>query len=179
MDYSELVVAIKQNDSEKINKLFGKLRPRLLAFLRIHMNADEADAQDCAQETLLASLDIIKEDRIDNPDQVISYLLSTCKNIYLKMLKKRRERSLDDVSENQLQAPGQLQSMLNEEQKRLLEWCMDQLKQEYQNFMEYWFNYPDAHADSVAERFNISVGNVWTRKHRLIKKLKECYQKKM
>jgi RNA polymerase sigma factor (sigma-70 family) len=179
MDYSELVTAIKQNDSDKINKLLGKLRPRLLAFLRIHMNADEADAQDCAQETLLASLDIIKEDRIDDPDQVISYLLSTCKNIYLKLLKKRREKSMDEVSEKQLQAPGQLQSLLNEEQKRLLKWCMDQLKEEYRNFMEYWFTHPNANADSVAERFNISVSNVWTRKHRLVKKLNECYQKKM
>lgn len=179
MDYSELMTAIEENDSEKVNKLLGELRPRLLAFLRIHMNADEADAQDCAQETLMASLDIIKEDRIDDPDQVVSYLLSTCKNIYLKMLQKRREKSIDEVSESQLQAPRQLQSLLNEEQKRLLKWCMDQLKKEYQNFMEYWFTHPDAHAESVAERFNISVSNVWTRKHRLIKKLNECYREKM
>lgn len=178
MEYSELVTAIKEDDSEKINKLLARLRPRLLAFLRIHLNANEADAQDCAQESLLISLKIIEEDRIDNPDQVVSYILSTCKNVYLKMLKKRREKSIDEVSEDQLHPPRQLKSLLNEEQKRLLEWCMGQLKKEYQNFMQYWFKYPNAHANSVANHFNMSVNNVWTRKHRLIKKLNECYQKK-
>lgn len=178
MNYSELVTAIKEDDSEKINKLLAGLRPRLLAFLRIHMNANEADAQDCAQESLLTTIKIIEEDRIDDPDQVVSYILSTCKNVYLKMLKKRREKSIDEVSEDHLHSPRQLKSLLNEEQKRLLEWCMGQLKKEYQKFMQYWFKHPNAHANGVANRFNMSVNNVWTRKHRLIKKLNECYKKK-
>lgn len=178
MDYSELVTALKRNETERVNTLIEALRPRLIAFLRIHMNADEADAEDCAQDALITSIEIIKEDRINNPDQVVSYILSTCRNKYLKMQKKRREQSLEEVSENQQQGPNQLQSLLDEEQQRLLEWCMNQLKKEYQKFMQYWFTHPDAHTKSVANHFDITVNNAWTRKHRLIKKLSECYQKK-
>jgi DNA-directed RNA polymerase specialized sigma24 family protein len=44
--------------------------------------------------------------------------------------------------------------------------------------MQYWFDHPDAHTKKVASHFDISVNNAWTRKHRLIKKLNECYREK-
>jgi RNA polymerase sigma factor (sigma-70 family) len=178
MDYSNLVTALQEDDTQKANELIEALRPRLIAFLRIHMNASESDAEDCAQDSLLTSIKVIKEDRINDPDQVVSYMLSTCKNTYLKMKKKQREESMEEVDERQRQAPRQLQSLLDEEQEELLEWCLDQLKKKYQKFMQYWFDHPDAHTKKVANHFDISVNNAWTRKHRLIKKLNECYREK-
>lgn len=178
MDYSKLVTALKENNTKEANKFLEALRPRLMAFLRIHMNASRQDAEDCAQDALLTSIEIIKSDRLNDPEQVVSYVLSTCRNTYLKMQKKQRETSLEEVSHNQKQAPGQLQSLLDKEQKRLLEWCLNQLKEKYQNFIQYWFDHPDAHTQKVADHFGISVNNAWTRKHRLIKKLNECYRKK-
>lgn len=178
MDYTKLVTALKENDSEEVNRLVEALRPRLMAFLRIHMNATDADAEDCAQDSLIDSLEVIKSDRIDDPKRIVSYILTTCRNNYLKMQKKRRETTMDEVSEAQTQAPRQLQSLLDEEQKKLLRWCMSQLKEEYQQFMQYWFDHPDAHTKKVAAEFDISVNNAWTRKHRLIKKLNECYREK-
>ncbi len=178
MDYSDLVKALRENDAQKANELIEALRPRLIAFLRIHMNATQADAEDCAQDSLLTSIKVIKEDRLNDPNQVVSYILSICKNTYLKMQKKQREESMEAVSEAQRQAPRQLQSLLDEEQEELLAWCMNQLKEKYQKFMQYWFDHPDAHTNKVADHFNISVNNAWTRKHRLIKKLNECYRKK-
>lgn len=178
MDYSELVTAFKENDSKKVNELLEALRPRLMAFLRVHMNASQADAEDCAQDSLLDSIEKIEADQLDDPEQVVSYILSTCRNNYLKMRRKRRPETMDDVSTKQRQDPRQLQSLLDEEQERLLEWCLNQLKKEYQKFMQYWFDHPDAHTNKVAEHFDISVNNAWTRKHRLVRKLNECYQKK-
>lgn len=178
MDYSKLVTALKENDTRKANEIIEALRPRLMAFLRIHMNATHADAEDCAQDTLLTSIEIIKEDRIDNPERVVSYILSTCRNNYLKMQKKQREESMDEIPDEHQHAPKQLQSLLDEEQQQLLEWCMNQLKETYQQFMQYWFDHPDAHTQKVADHFDITVNNAWTRKHRLIKKLNECYREK-
>lgn len=178
MDYSDLVTALQENNHQKANELIESLRPRLIAFLRIHMNAKPADAEDCAQDSLLSSLEIIKEDRINDPDQIVSYILSACRNNYLKMQNKQRGEPMDAVSKSQHQAPRQLQSLLDKEQERLLNWCLDQLKTKYQKFMQYWFDHPDAHTNKVADHFDISVSNAWTRKHRLIKKLNECYRKK-
>ncbi|NGP87063.1 RNA polymerase sigma factor [Fodinibius halophilus] len=178
MDYSNLVTALQENDTKKVNELISALRPRLIAFLRIHMNATQEDAEDCAQDSLLTSIEIINEDRIQNPEQVVSYILSTCRNTYLKMQKKKRPEATDDISDKHQQAPRQLQSLLDKEQKRLLNICMDQLKEKHQSFMQYWFDHPDAQAKKVADHFNISLSNTWTRKHRIIKKLNECYTKK-
>lgn len=178
MDYAKLVTAVQENKTQETNKIIEALRPRLIAFLQIHMNATRSDAEDCAQDSLITALEIMKEDGIKNPDKIVSYILSTCRNNYLKMQKKKRPEATDEIPESHQQAPKQLQSLLDEEQQQLLEWCLNQLKEKYQNFMAYWFDHPDSHAKKVAKHFDISVNNVWTRKHRLIQKLNECYQEK-
>ena len=178
MDFSNLITALQEGDSRKTNELIEALRPRLIAFLRAHLNANKADAQDCAQEALLSAIKVIKEDRIKNPDQVVQYIMSICKNNYLKMLDKQPEEMIDEIPEEHQHGPHQLQSLLDEEQEKLLEQCMDQLKEKYQRFMEYWFEHPDAHTQKVADEFDITKSNAWTRKHRIIKKLNECYRKK-
>lgn len=178
MEYSELVSAVKENKSRRINEIIEALRPRLISFLRIHMNATYQDAEDCAHDSLIDSFKAINSDRIKNPDQIVSYIFTTCRNNYLKKQKKRREETMDDVSEPLSDEPGQLQSILSKEEHNILKWCISQLKKEYQDFIEYWFSHPDASADVVANEFDISVNNAWTRKHRLKKELTECLQKK-
>lgn len=178
MDYSDLVAAINNNNTRQVNKLIDVIRPRLIAFLRIHMNASEADAKDIVQDSLIVAIESIKKGELREPSQVVKYMLSICKNKYLKQLKKQRRTSVTDTSRHQEQAPKQLQSLLDKEQKRLLQWCLQQLKKEHKRFMQFWFNHPDAHTERVAAKFEISINSAWTRKHRLIKRLNECYQKK-
>ena len=114
MDYSNLIAALQEGDSRKANELIEALRPRLVAFLRIHMNASEADAQDCAQEALLSAIQSIKEDRIKNHNRVVQYIMSICKNDYLKMKKKHHEEPLDEIPDGHQHGPHQLQSILDE-----------------------------------------------------------------
>lgn len=177
MDYSELVTALNEGNTRKVNKLIAAIRPRLLAFLRIHMNASEDDAKDISQEALLTAIQTIKKDQIKNPDKVVSYILTICRNAYLKTRMNQRTTPLEEAG-RQWQGPRQLQSLLDKEQQQLLQWCLDKLKEHHRKFIQYWFDHPDAHSKKVAEHFNISVNSVWTRKHRIIKKLNECYQKK-
>ncbi len=178
MDYSELVSALKENNTKKTNNLVKAIRPRLVAFLRIHMNASQSDAEDIAQEALLITIESIRNDKVKNPDQVVKYMISVCRNAYLKEQQNRRQVSFEKVSDLHQHKPGQLQSLLDKEQENLLQWCLNQLKDEYQKYMQFWFDNPDIHTQKVADHFDISLSNAWTRKHRLIKKLSECYQKK-
>lgn len=178
MDYSELVTALKEDNAERVNKLIKAIRPRLLSFLRIHLNASEADAKDISQEALISAIEAIKEDQIEDPDYVVSYILSICKNYYLTERQRDRSTPFDETRIFKKHQPQQLQSILDKEQRRLLNWCLSQLKKGHRQFMDYWFSHPGARAQSIADHFDISVNNVWTRKHRIIKKLTECYQKK-
>ena len=178
MDYADLVEALKQNDSSKINEHLNTLIPRLHRFLTIHMNASKQDAQDCAQETLLLTLEAVAEDRVNNPDRILSYMLTSCKNNYLKMMSKNKEQNYEEVPKDQNHQPGQLKTVLDKERSSILKWCMEQLKEEYKKFMEFWFTDPGMEAEEVANKFGLSLSNTWTRKHRIIKQLNECYQKK-
>ncbi|HLR32948.1 MAG TPA: sigma-70 family RNA polymerase sigma factor [Fodinibius sp.] len=179
MDYSELVTALEEGDTRKVNTIIAAIRPRLLAFLKVHMNASEEEAKDISQDALLAAIEVIRKGRLNNPDRVVSYILSICRNAYLKHQKKQRTTSFEEADIQQYHAPRQLQSMLEDEQKQLLQLCLEQLAEKHQQFIQYWFDHPDAQTRKVADHFNITLSNAWTRKHRLIKKLNECFKKKI
>lgn len=178
MEFSDLADAIKENDSARVNELLRRLMPRLKRFLTVHMNASRQDAEDCAQESILLCIEAIKEDRLRNSDKILSYLFTSCRNNYLKLKEKHKEQHYDEIPDDQHAPAAQLLNLLDKERKRLLEWCLKQLKQEYQAFMRYWFQFPDSEAEKVAEHFDLSVSNTWTRKHRIITKLNECYEEK-
>lgn len=178
MEYSDLAKAIRENDSSRVNELMIKLVPRLKRFLRVHMNASKADAEDCAQETILQCIEVIKEDKLRDTEKVLSYITTSCRNNYLKMKDKYKEEHFEEVPDDNNSPADQLMNLLDKERKNILKWCLKQLKEEYQAFMKYLFKYPAAEAEKVAEYFNLSVSNTWTRKHRIINKLNECYKKK-
>lgn len=178
MEYSELAKAIRENDSSRVNEMMQQLVPRLKRFLSIHMNASRADAEDCAQETILQCIEIIKQDKLRDTDKVLSYIMTSCRNNYLKMKEKMKEEHFEEVPDHNYSSAEQLLNLLDKEKKRILEWCLSQLKKDYQAFMRYWFRNPGAEAEKVAEQFDLSVSNTWTRKHRIINKLNECYKKK-
>jgi len=178
MEYTDLVEAIKNNNTSRVDKQLEKLIPRLVRFLVVHMNASRDDAMDSVQETLLYSLEAIRENRINNPERILAYLLTSCRNNYLKLQSKKKEQNYDHIPNNSFQEPKQVKILLNKEKKALLRWCLKQLKQENKEFIEYWISKPDSEAKKVAEVFGLSLSNTWTRKHRLIKKLNRCIQEK-
>lgn len=179
MDYSSLVEALRNNDYESANRMLDDIRPRLIRFLKIHMNATFEDARDCVQESMLVSIMAVQEERIRKPNQLFSYLLTTCRNQYLKLLEKRREKPYDRLPDSSHHAPRQLADLLDKEQQRILKECLDELKKEHREFIDYWFEHPDTDAQTVADHFGISINNAWTRKHRIIKRLNRCYQEKI
>lgn len=179
MNFSELVEAIEQNDEPRINQLIKKLNPRLIRFLMIHMNASRQDAEDCAQDALLKALEVINDGKLRNAKSILSFLLTTCRNNYLNLRKKQSNNSaFDDFENDASRQPGQLKAVLSKERRKLLQHCIDQLSESYRTFFEFWYRHPDSEAKVAAARFDISLSNVWTRKHRVLKKLRECYQKK-
>ncbi len=178
MEFTELVEAIGRGDQSTANRLLRKLMPRLIAFLRIHMNAAIHDAEDCAQQALLASLEAMREDTIRNPDHILSFLLTTCRNNYLNLIKQQKRYTGGDIPDNHNQQPRQLLALLDKERRKLLEQCLQQLSAHYKAFIDFWLTHPDVGAKVAAKQFDISVNNAWTRKHRAIQKLSDCYQQK-
>lgn len=179
MEYSDLVEALRERDQARINEIINDLTPRLIKFLKIHMGASTSDAKDCVQQAFVHCLEIIREDRLRNSEKILTYLMTTCRNNYLKKTRENREIVSDEIHKKHFRIPGQLRKILDQERLDILEECLDELKPDYRTFIDYWFEHPDSDAEDVAEHFGITVNNTWTRKHRIIKRLNECYKRKI
>jgi len=178
-DFSELIRAVQEGDDELANELLSDLTRVLISYLQTRKGASYDDAADCAQQTILLTYEAIKEDRIEDADRIFSYLMTTCKNNYYKLRENRKEYHYDRLPENPKIGPLQINRLYEQERKRILNECINSLKDDYREFIKYWFQNPDSDATEVAKHFNISVNNAWVRKHRVIKMLQECYLKKI
>ncbi len=178
MNLSGLVEAIEQGNEAEANQLIKELTPRLISFLRLQMNAEKHEAQDCVQDALMSAVEFIRKGKLRHTKGLFSFLLSSCRNNYLNMQNRQKKSSLNEVPEDKPVVPKQLHTILNKERRKLLEQCLEQLSDTYRSFFDYWYRYPDSNAKAAATRFNTTESNVWTRKHRMIKKLSNCYQQK-
>lgn len=171
-----MVQALQEGDEIRANAILSELIPRLKRFLQIHMGARESDAEDCVQHSLELALDVIRRDKVKNPDKILTYLMTTCRNNYLKEQNKWKDFNYEYLPKDRFTRARQFQSLVDEERKEILKQCLDELKEEHRRFIDYLLAHPDSDADKVAEHFDISVNNVWIRKHRIIKQLNECYR---
>lgn len=179
MDYSRFVHAVINDDTSQINELVPVITGVLIKFLKVRMNASHQDAEDCCQSTLLLATQKIRQESILNPDSFIYYLFTTAKNEYLKLLNKIKEGTFEEVPDSYIQEPDQLINLLDEERQSILKICLSFLKPNLLEYIRYWFDHPRGEAAVVAQHFGISVNNAWTKKHRILKTLKECVEKKL
>ncbi len=177
MDYSQFVKAIHENDTKELNEQSIVITRVLIKFLRVRMNASQEDAEDCVQNTLLLVIEKIRAEKLNNPDSIIYYLFTTAKNDYFKLLSKNKESNYDNIPDFHAKEPDQLKNLLNQERQDILNQCLNALKTNYLEYISYWFEHPGDEAIVVADYFNISVSNAWTKKHRILQILKECVQK--
>lgn len=179
MDYSKFVFAVQENDQAAINEYVPVINSVLIKFLKVRQGAAHHDAEDVAQNTIINVTEKIRSDELKNPDSVIYYLFTTAKNEYFKYLRRIKEGNYEEVPESYSSEGDQLINILNQERQRILELCLQLLKPNLKEYITYWFNHPRDEAVVVAEHFGISVNNAWTKKHRILKTLKDCVEKKL
>jgi DNA-directed RNA polymerase specialized sigma24 family protein len=179
MDYSRFVDAVLTDDTAQINEMVPVITAVLIKFLKVRLHANHQDAEDCCQSTLMLATQKIRQEQIKNPDSFIYYLFTTAKNEYLKLLKQMKEGTYEEVPDSHTQPPDQLINLLDKERQSILKICMGLLKPEFLEYIRYWFDHPRDEATVVASHFGISVNNAWTKKHRIVKTLKECVEKKL
>lgn len=179
MDYSKFVDAVLQDNASQINEMVPVITAVLIKFLKVRMRANHQDAEDCTQSTLMLATEKIRQEKIENPDAFIYYLFTTAKNEHLKLLKRVKESNFEEVPDTYSAEGDQLTNLLNEERQSVLEKCLSLLKPDLADYIRHWFENPRDEAAVVADYFGISVNNAWTRKHRILKTLKDCVEKKL
>lgn len=179
MDYSELVRAIREDDTRTIDIYLKALHQTLYSYLLVRLNTSKEDAEDSVQNTLIKIVQRVKNDKIQHPDALLSYAFTTARNDYFKKVEKKSEVLDEKIEYKALKQPDQLSVLINSEKKSLLMRCISELKEDHQKYIKYWFLNPSMDAEDVANHFKISVNNAWTKKHRIIKILNECYKSKL
>ncbi|HKJ30827.1 MAG TPA: sigma-70 family RNA polymerase sigma factor [Balneolales bacterium] len=174
MDFEELYRAVKSDNQQEIDELINKIIPILMSYLRTTMRAPVEDAKDCIQDTLLHTIIKIRTDKIQKPSKLYYYMLTACRNLYLRMCDNPNISLEDSDIEYAIHPASQLEALLDTEKQDILRECKKILSKRNQEYIEYWFENPDSEAIEVAEYFKISLSNAWTRKHRIIKKLNKC-----
>src|SRR5699024_5737994 len=127
----------------------------------------------------LTSLETIKAGKMRDVEHLLSFLLSVSRNHYLNLKIKKSPQLVDEDFDKRSAPPKQLSELLDKEKQELLAKCLEKLNDDYRSFISYWFANPGSEAKKAAKYFKMSVASVWTKKHRIIKKLNDCYQKKI
>lgn len=178
MDYAPLVKAIQEGDQEAANRLISDATPILIRMLKVRMNASQEDAEDAVQMMFLYVVKAIREDRIDNPSGLLSYMVLTCRHNYLKKQEGFQPELMDEEIREPVQQAEQLDRLIDEEKEKIYAECIESLRDEYKEFYGYWIRHSDSSAKEIADHFGISVNNAWTRKHRIMKTLQKCVESK-
>ncbi len=176
MDYSELVYAVRRGDMKTANRMCAKAIPILKKYLISNVNATPEDAEDAVQKMFEYVIPKIQDDEIKSPSGLLSYMLSGARHSYYKIVRDFDLDKYAEIEEELVTEPEQVWNLVSEDQESILSTCIEKLKGHYQDLITFLFDHPNANTKEIAEYFQISKNNAWTRKHRVIQQLQECVQ---
>lgn len=174
MDFSELIEAINQGNRKKTDEMFANIRGYLIRYLVAEFGATTDHAEEYSQEACAHVYEAIQLGKVQEPQKLKYYFISTCRNCYLKRVTRNKEHPDHELEQKMSSAPKQIDALIDEEQMSLLKICLKKLSEAQRTFIDYLFQHTDAETDHIADHFNLSHSNVWVKKHRIINKLKEC-----
>lgn len=178
LDYSELVRAVQEGDEVTANRMCAEALPILKKYLISNLNASPEDAEDAVQKMFEYVIPKIIRGEIKNPGGILSYMLTGSRHAYLKSLRDVELEVFDELISEPVSEPDQVENLLRKEQRQILKGCIEKLNGHYRTMCDFLLENPTANSEELAEEFGITVNNAWIRKHRLLKQLSDCANKK-
>lgn len=179
-DYSELVLALQQNKEGKANEMLEEVLYRLKDYLKVVMNASERDAEESIQQAFLNVYEQIRKDNIKNEKYIFSYMLRAARHEYIRLTKDQHKFNYidDDNREHLVEPAQQIENLMDQDRQRILEACLEELREKSRLFIEYFIDKPDTTTKQASKHFKISGANVRTKKSRILSRLHHCFKRK-
>lgn len=175
---SDLYIAVMKNDERGISRAITNLYPGLISYLRATLGGCHDDCQESVQLTMIQTVSSLKSGKIRDPERLMSYMMRTARNNFIRQRRRDQIHVYDDSSAYSTTLSEQTDHLVDADDQRILLECLDELDPFNKTFIEYWLQNPGIRAEEVAEEFGFSVNATWQRKHRLIKALRRCAEKK-
>jgi RNA polymerase sigma-70 factor (ECF subfamily) len=150
--------------------LCRRYAPRIRLYGLRHLRDDER-SRDVVQTVLLGVLQAAREGRVREPEQLVRFVLGTCRNAVLRLreLDRRAEPSSDDV----LVAAAGTEAPRDPVNAALLLRCLASLGDRARRVLELSFH-EELESDEVAQRLALTRGNVRVIRHRALAALRAC-----
>lgn len=179
VDYSELVDALQSQNDQRADELLAELMPRLQDYLMVVMNAERNAARECVQQAFLDVYEQILKDKIKHNKYIFSYLIKSCRHEYIRYAKQQHRFTYDDdIFYDMAEPQQQIENLLEEERLKILEECLEELKEKSKKFIKYFIDKPEASTADAQKKFGLSSANVRTKKSRILSRLHHCYKRK-
>ncbi|TVR33231.1 MAG: sigma-70 family RNA polymerase sigma factor [Balneolaceae bacterium] len=180
VDYSSLVSYLQMQKTRKANELLEEVIPKLVDYLKVTMGADENTAKECVQQAFLNVYERILDDKIRDPKTILSYFMQTSRNELLNLQASRKRYSNYEIPEEGMIEPAeQIDRLVDEERAQALKVCLTQLDDESRVFISYFLNNPGVSSKQASVQFDMTEGNVRTKKSRITKQLHNMYRDMM
>ena len=150
-----------------------RLGPRIRLYGLKHLR-NEAAAADLMQDVLMMVLQKLRDGAIRDPEQVVSFVLGTARQMVIdgRRSGRRRVRILEAFPVDLTPADDEVSEPLDT--KRLGR-CLSGLPERERTVLVLTF-YDDRPADAVAAELGLSAGNVRVIRHRGLERLRGCME---
>ena len=172
---AELVAAIARGGAAARageSELCQRFAPRIHLYGLKHLRDDER-ARDLMQHVLLAVLEAVRAQRLDDPARLDRFVLGTCRNAALR-LKEREQRTplADDAALDGLHVQPVSVEL------RPLWGCLNQLEARARDVLMLSF-VEDCGAEEIAARLSLQAGNVRVIRHRALSAVRSCLEREV
>lgn len=170
---AELVTRARSGDGSAYRELLVRLAPAVRAYARRRLAQREA-VEDFTQDALLAFVEAVQDNRIEDPTRAASFALGICHNLARERAKVRDrrqnawERFADFVDLTEAHEPPLLE-------RARLEDCLSLLTGKSQLVLRASFFDEDSDAE-IAEKMELSAANVRVIRHRSLSALRQCVE---
>jgi RNA polymerase sigma-70 factor (ECF subfamily) len=156
-------------------ELVRRFAPRIRLFGLRHLR-DEQAAQDLVQEVLVVALTALRDDRIQKPDELASFVLGTCRLSVTNRRRgeQRRTRLLAEFGPDLVPPAAPAVDEPIVAPHRVVE-CLDRLAPRERTVVVLTF-YAERDGDAIARELGTSAGNVRVIRHRALARLRECLE---
>lgn len=170
--------AVKNGDERGVSRYVGMLTPRLTRYLENQFGASKPVALDIVNQSLAYVCEGILQGQIQLEDGLLKYILVTCKHAYFRYLDDaRRGTRYSGMVHDPAVSYDHLDVLMQKERRVILERCILKFSPENQAFIRFLMDRPGCDPAEISAAFGLSLGNVYTKKSRIVKLLSDCVQR--